>query len=313
VCGAEIQFPFECAHCGEVFCSKHKFPENHECHFARNTFNKDSWRQPNEPAESKDFKKTGTTESDPRIFEKPKLKMRSRKLKIALFTCFLIALIVGSFLAGTTFNNSAESKENSNQYSAGYSAGLLAGQSQGYSSAYTEGKTASQSQGYTEGFTEGIQSGYNQGYQQWLIDQPESVHIPIDPTCAEMKRFMQSDETDLNNYTDPMYVCYDFASGVCRHTAAIGYRCGFVYIRLADTQSNFSNGIVDSTHAMVCFNATDKGLIFIEPQTDEEIPLSVGKSLDSSNATISYWLRRRYGYGLYPSSQDIVVSFDIIW
>jgi len=31
VCGKELPFPFECKHCGHVYCTEHRSPKNHQC------------------------------------------------------------------------------------------------------------------------------------------------------------------------------------------------------------------------------------------------------------------------------------------
>jgi hypothetical protein len=47
----------------------------------------------------------------------------------------------------------------------------------------------------------------------------------------------------------------------------------------------------DGAHALVCFDTVDKGLVFVEPQTDELVTVAVG---------INYW-------------DYTIVQFDIIW
>ena len=107
--------------------------------------------------------------------------------------------------------------------------------------------------------------GYDEGYAQGVEDGPESGWYIRDPTYDEAIAFINSDETDENEYT-PDYVCYDFTADFDTNAFQMGYRCGFVYIEFSD-----------SAHAIACFNTTDSGLIYIEPQNDEIVDIAVGQ------------------------------------
>jgi len=133
--------------------------------------------------------------------------------------------------------------------------------------------------GYAEGKSEGYQLGYDEGYLQGVEDLTESGWYLRDPTYSEAIAFINSDESDENEYTDD-YVCYDFTADFNDNAGQAGYRCGFVYIEFSD-----------SAHAIACFNTTDNGLIYIEPQNDEIVTLTVGQAY--------------LGY--------IIVDFGIIW
>ena len=133
--------------------------------------------------------------------------------------------------------------------------------------------------GYAEGESEGYQLGYEEGYVQGVEDGPESGWYIRDPTYDETIAFTNSDKTDENEYT-PNYVCYDFTADFNSNAFQMGYRCGFVYIEF-----------FDSAHAIVCFNTTDRGLIYIEPQSDEIVTLTIGQ----------------------PYLGYIIVDFGIIW
>jgi predicted nuclease with TOPRIM domain len=106
---------------------------------------------------------------------------------------------------------------------------------------------------------------YDEGYTQGMEDLLQTGHYFIDPTYDEAIAFIESDETDANPYT-PDYVCYDFTADLISNAAQEGYSCGFVYIEFAT-----------SAHAIVCFNTTDTGLIFVEPQNDEIVDVAVGQ------------------------------------
>jgi chaperonin cofactor prefoldin len=133
--------------------------------------------------------------------------------------------------------------------------------------------------GYAEGESEGYQLGYDEGYLQGVEDLTESGYYLRDPTYDEANAFTNSDKTDENEYI-PNYVCYDFTADFNSNAFQMGYRCGFVYIEFSD-----------SAHAIVCFNTTDRGLIYIEPQSDEIVTLTIGQ----------------------PYLGHIIVDFGIIW
>ncbi|MCZ2808606.1 MAG: hypothetical protein O2V44_04540 [Candidatus Bathyarchaeota archaeon] len=133
--------------------------------------------------------------------------------------------------------------------------------------------------GYAEGEAEGYQLGYDEGYVQGVEDLTESGWYIRDPTYDEAIAFTDSDRTDENGYT-PNYVCYDFTADFSSNAFQMGYRCGFVYIEFSD-----------SAHAIACFNTTDRGLIYIEPQNDEIVTIAIGQTY--------------LGY--------IIVDFGIIW
>ena len=57
----------------------------------------------------------------------------------------------------------------------------------------------------------------------------------------------------------------------------------------------------EGAHAIVCFNTVDDGLMFIEPQSDDIMTLTIGEP---------YWDRTIYEP---PEYDDTIVSFDIIW
>jgi len=120
--------------------------------------------------------------------------------------------------------------------------------------------------GYAEGESEGYQLGYDEGYVQGVEDGAGSGWYIRDPTYDEAIAFTNSDQTDENGYTDD-YICYDFTADFSSNAFQMGYRCGFVYIEFTD-----------SAHAIACFNTTDSGLIYIEPQNDEIVTIAIGQT-----------------------------------
>lgn len=109
-----------------------------------------------------------------------------------------------------------------------------------------------------------------------------------DPTYQEALQFIKSDQTDKNLYRKREYTCANFATDFRNNALKAGYRCGYVLVFF-----------VDCSHALNCFNTTDKGFVFVEPQEDEIIKLTIGQP---------YWTGTRLG-----SYNDTVMSFLITW
>lgn len=111
-----------------------------------------------------------------------------------------------------------------------------------------------------------------------------------DPTYLEALEFIELDQTDKNQYKVEKYTCADFAIDFKTNAFRTGYRCGYVLVLFANC-----------SHALNCFNTPDYGLIFIEPQEDDIITLTVGQP---------YWDRTRYAPMNYD---DTIVGYLIIW
>ena len=118
---------------------------------------------------------------------------------------------------------------------------------------------------YASGYAAGEADGYDAGYLQAMEYVNETGWYLRNPTYSEAMAFTEEDKTDLHPYT-PNYVCYDFSSDFIANALDAGYMCGFVYIEYAAT-----------AHSVVCFNTTDYGLIYIEPQNDAIISLAIGQ------------------------------------
>lgn len=122
------------------------------------------------------------------------------------------------------------------------------------------------------------------------------------PTYQEAINFLENDTTDKNLYNDTNYYCIHYSRDVNNNSEKNGLCCGYVTIVL----KNESTGLL-IPHAIVSFNTTDRGIVFFEPQTDEElIDLTIGKDywtqcIKSGNNT------HKDKYGL------IVVEKLIIW
>ena len=85
------------------------------------------------------------------------------------------------------------------------------------------------------------------------------------PTFQEVRDFILKDPTSRNTFVLNIYECRHFATDVNNNAEAAGLRCAFVLLCYRKGQ-----------HAVVAFDTTDRGMIYIEPQTDAAIQPEVG-------------------------------------
>jgi hypothetical protein len=110
------------------------------------------------------------------------------------------------------------------------------------------------------------------------------------PTFLEAKMFVASDGTNQHPYLEKSYTCSNFAHDFRTNALEAGYYCGVVIIFNSNRDS----------HALNCFNTTDLGLVFLEPQTDNFVTVEVGKPYPVLNFSSL-------------SSDQIVEGFFITW
>jgi hypothetical protein len=125
--------------------------------------------------------------------------------------------------------------------------------------------------------------GYNSGMEKapavsqdstytTQANETDNTYNLKDPTYKEMKAFLEEDNTDSKPYQIDAHTCTDFSAEVNNNAEEAGIRCAAVYIIYPKTG-----------HTIVAFNTTDKGLIFIEPQFDDEVSLIIGESYAAIN------------------------------
>jgi hypothetical protein len=132
-----------------------------------------------------------------------------------------------------------------------------------------------------------VTSSYNSGYKAGVASRGFDI---VDPTYQQMTTFMATDTVHNNAYKNGTYVCWNFCNDYINEAFRAEWRCGFVYIAFPD-----------SAHGVVCFNTTDRGIVFVEPQTNGIVKVAIG---------LSYWS----GNGFTPATyNDTIVHFGIIW
>lgn len=117
------------------------------------------------------------------------------------------------------------------------------------------------------------------------------------PSYPEMLEFLSTDQTDKDEYVLGKYTCVNFAADLKNNALNAGFNCGYVVIFFQPI--NFS-------HAVNCFNTTDFGLIFIEPQEDSIVTLSIGQQ---------YWDRTKHTAYYYNQQvyNDTITGVLITW
>ncbi len=139
-----------------------------------------------------------------------------------------------------------------------------------YEGGYDQGYVETYEAGYQGAHGEAYEKGYYKGYEIGLgIDYNGEVGRRVElrnPTYKELIGFLAGDKTDSNPYISGEYVCFDFAAELNNNADASGIRAAYVRIRGDEW-----------AHAIVAFETVDRGLIFIEPQSDTEVDLVTGR------------------------------------
>jgi len=144
---------------------------------------------------------------------------------------------------------------------------------------------------YYIGYTCGDSNGYDAGYNNGVIAGIGTGYDLRDPTYSEMNEFLKEDATDKNAYIEGSYTCTDYAADLNNNAAQAGYNAAYAYIEYPD----------GTGHAIAAFQTVDKGLLFIEPQYDEEVQVVIGSSYSEQN-----------GYQV-SDHDDTVVRYLLIW
>jgi len=157
----------------------------------------------------------------------------------------------------------------------GYDKGYSAGQKVGYSLGKTDGYSLGKQDGYSEGYDLGKATGYEQGYDEGVGASLGHGYTLRDPTYKEAVTFFRQDKTDENEFVEDtygVYVCSHFARDICNNAEKNGFRCAFVSLRYSD-----------GGHSIIAFDTIDRGLIFFEPQFDDEVKLIMNQSYSQLN------------------------------
>jgi len=113
-----------------------------------------------------------------------------------------------------------------------------------------------------------VEAKYNEGDYHLSENNSTSQEVVLkNPTFKELRDFILRDPTNRNEFVLNQYECRHFATEVNNNAEANGLRSAFVLL-----------GYDRGQHAVVAFDTTDRGLVYIEPQTDAAIHPEVGGS-----------------------------------
>jgi len=146
--------------------------------------------------------------------------------------------------------------------------------------------------------------------QQWLaenlsyIEDLENGTCPECPGCepepynvtqADIEAFLLDDTTDSEIYDSQNFTCIDFSAMLNNNSVANDIETCFIHLY-------FYNG---SRHALVGFNTTDAGIVYVEPQSDEwVVNLTVGND---------YWTDCVVGNHTSPLYNDTIRRIITVW
>ncbi len=153
-------------------------------------------------------------------------------------------------------------------YSLGYEYGTIQAEAEfdrGYSLGYEYGTTQDEAE-----YNEGYNHGYEVAYQETAVlsEGKGSGNQTItlkNPTFEEARDFILRDSTSRNQFVLNQYECRHFTTDVKNNAEAEGLRSAFVLLCYDRGQ-----------HAVIAFDTTDQGLVYIEPQTNARIYPEVG-------------------------------------
>ena len=165
-----------------------------------------------------------------------------------------------------------------------------------YEDSYDNGYAQTYDVGYREAYGEAYDKGDDKGYEIGLeAGSKEGVANRVElrnPIHKEMREFLARDETDSDSYVVGEYNCVDFSAQLSNNAEANGMRVAYVRIRAREWG-----------HVLVAFETTDRGLVFIEPQSDREVELVIGEHFP--------WY---LGGAISPlTSYDPITEIQIIW
>lgn len=208
-------------------------------------------------------------------------------IKWVLISIVILAFIgIGGFVLYNVAYAIGDADGYDNGYAAGHNVGYSSGEQDGYAAGYSVGQEDGYDEGYDMGQVEGYEAGYDDGIQAGL----GHGYTLRDPTYIEAVSFLSMDRTDENEYDEDSYVCSHFARDVCNNAEAEGLRCAFVEIRYRE-----------AGHSIIAFDTVDRGLVFFEPQFDDEVEVIINQSYSQLN-----------GY-LKPSGSDVITDILVIW
>ncbi len=174
-------------------------------------------------------------------------------LSLVVFVAGVVALDIVIYLQaeGTTFDE---------RVAAAFKDAYDYGYEQTFEVAYQEARNEAFDKGYTKGYEIVLDIG---GEKLAPVSRLVETH---NPTFSELMEFLAADTTDSNPFISGVYNCFNYTAELNNNADAAGIRAAYVRIRGREW-----------AHAIVAFETVDRGLIFIEPQSDAEVKMTLGE------------------------------------
>jgi len=107
----------------------------------------------------------------------------------------------------------------------------------------------------------------------------QAYQLLKNPSYEELKEFLDKDQIDANEYDSKTYDDLDYARDLKANAEKQGIRVALVLLE-------FEMKKMRLRFCLNAFETTDKGLIFISPQTDHEDKVAVGINFFSDNGYV---------------------------
>ncbi|MBI2853308.1 MAG: hypothetical protein HYX87_00105 [Chloroflexi bacterium] len=114
-----------------------------------------------------------------------------------------------------------------------------------------------------------------------LVNNP----VAVDPTWQQLVAFLRADTTNARTWTEGVFVSGDFAEMLHNNAEAAGIRAALAGVY-------FEGKVIG--HGFNAFKTADRGLVYVEPQSDAIAYVTKGK--EYGTVGLSHDLRFDYGY-----------------
>jgi len=136
----------------------------------------------------------------------------------------------------------------------------------GYWLGYGGGKHTGHDEGFISGNATGYEKGYSTGYdngKEYVVTHlDEYVTVPKAVKYDEVVEFLKTDQINKNKYSVD-FDCTSFTNLLKVVATKEKIKCGIVIFNIEDPYTHVIGG-----HAINCFETTDRGIVYFDPQTD---------------------------------------------
>jgi len=130
----------------------------------------------------------------------------------------------------------------------------------GYDSGFKAGNTTGFEMGKVVSYEKGYVSGYDNGKEFVVTHLDQYVTVPKAVKYDEVVKFLEVDKTSNIEYSEG-FNCISFANSIKYNAEKVGIKCGLVSFDISSYKDSIG-------HAINCFETTDRGIVYFDPQTD---------------------------------------------